>query len=245
VLLLASDQYSNYNGLQITGSMRPWHHVSFSGFYTLSKTMTSAQLQNNTTQGGAQNYTNIAEEYGRADTDQRHVFAMNVNWDVDYYRGANALVRGLANGWMVAPIIKLRSGLPFSVTNGGVDANLDGNTTDRAELVGDPSLSNPTAAEWFNTSAFARNPAVTGQPVDGNSARNLLDGPGYKDVDLAVSRTVPVRGTARLTFRVEATNAFNVVNLGQPGNSVNSNTFGVIRTAGSMRKVQLGVRLTF
>jgi hypothetical protein len=219
--------------------------VSFSGFYTLSKTMTSAQLQNNTTQGGAQNYTNIAEDHGRADTDQRHVFAMNVNWDVDYYRGSNALVRGLANGWMVAPIIKLRSGLPFSVTNGGVDANLDGNTTDRAELVGDPSLSNPTAAEWFNTSAFARNPAVTGQPVDGNSARNLLDGPGYKDVDLAVSRTIPVRGTARLTFRVEATNAFNVVNLGQPGNSVGSNTFGVIRTAGSMRKVQLGVRLTF
>ena len=87
--------------------------------------------------------------------------------------------------------------------------------------------------------------AVTGQPVDGNAPRNLLDGPGYKVVDLAISRTVPVHGTARLTFRVEATNAFNLVNLGQPGNAVGSATFGVIRTANAMRKVQLGIRLSF
>jgi len=245
VLLLASDQYSNYNGLQISGTMRPWHNVSFSGFYTLSKTMTSAELQNNTTQGGAQDFTNLAGEFGRADSDQRHVFAMNVNWDVDYYHGSNQIVAALANGWRVAPIIKVRSGLPFTVTNGGVDANLDGQTNDRAQRVGDPSLANPTAAMWFSTAAFARNAATTGQPIDGSSTRNLLDGPGYKVVDLALSRDVPLRGAAKMTLRVEATNAFNVVNLGQPGNSVGSATFGVIRTAGSMRKVQLGARFTF
>ena len=53
----------------------------------------------------------------------------------------------------------------------------------------------------------------------------------------------------KLTFRAEATNALNLVNLGQPGASVpsgaTSTTFGVIRTANAMRKVQLGVRLTF
>ena len=86
VLLIDSDQTSSYNGLQITAASRPWHHVSFNGFYTLSKTMTSAQLQNNTTQGLAQNYSNLAEEYGRADTDQRHVFNLSANWDIDYYR---------------------------------------------------------------------------------------------------------------------------------------------------------------
>ena len=37
VLLLDSDQYSNYNGLQITFTQRPWHHVSFNGFYTLQQ----------------------------------------------------------------------------------------------------------------------------------------------------------------------------------------------------------------
>jgi hypothetical protein len=98
---------------------------------------------------------------------------------------------------------------------------------------------------WFNTPAFARNAAVTGQPVEGNSPRNALDGPGFKVIDLAISRDVHLHGAARLTFRGEATNAFNMVNLGQPGNSVGASTFGVIRTAGAMRKLQLGVRLSF
>ena len=49
--------------------------------------MTSVQLQNNTTQGLAQNYSNLGEDYGRADTDQRHVFSTSVNWTLDYYQG--------------------------------------------------------------------------------------------------------------------------------------------------------------
>ena len=217
VLLLDSDQTSDYNGLQVTAALRPWHHVSFNGFYTLSKTTTSVELQNNTTQGLAQNYSQLGEDRGRADTDQRHVFSMSVNWEIEYYGGDSAVLRHILNGWTVAPIVKLRSGLPFTITNGGVDANLDGNTNDRAELVGDPHLDNPSAAQWFNTAAFVQNKVVT--------------------------------GVARLTLRAEGTNIFNTVNLGQPGSAVpsgaTSTTFGVIRTANAMRRMQLGLRLSF
>ena len=178
VTMLASDQYSDYNGLQLTFNMRQWHNVSFNGFYTYSQTMTSVQLQNNTTQGLAQNYTNLAAEYGRADTDQRHVFSINLNWELDYYRGGNGVLGAVLNGWAISPIIKLRSGLPFTVTNGNVDANLDGQTNDRAQQIGDPHLDNPTPAMWFNTAAFVQNKAVTGVPVDGNTPRNSLEGPG-------------------------------------------------------------------
>ena len=59
VLLLDSDQSSDYNGLQVTFNMRQWNHLSFNGFYTFSKTMSSAQLMNNTTQGLAQNYSRL------------------------------------------------------------------------------------------------------------------------------------------------------------------------------------------
>ena len=137
VLMLDSDQYSNYNGLQITFMQRPWRRISFNGFYTLSKTMGSVQLHNNTTAGGAQNYSKLDLDYGRADTDQRHVFSMSVNWTIDYYRGSNGALKHILNGWSLAPIIKLRSGLPFTITNGNVDANLDGNTNDRAQLTGE------------------------------------------------------------------------------------------------------------
>jgi hypothetical protein len=249
VLLLDSDQSSNYNGLQLTATLRPWHHIGFNGFYTLSKTMTSAELQNNTTQGLAQNYSNLAEEFGRADTDQRHVFTMSANWEIDYYRGRHAALGHVLNGWTVSPIVKLRSGLPFTITNGNVDANLDGNTNDRAQQVGDPHIDNPTAEQWFNTAAFVQNKVVTGVPTDGDSPRNLLDGPGFRAVDLAISRSFAMPGGTKVSVRAEGTNVFNTVNLGQPGNSVpsgaTSTTFGVIRTAGAMRRLQLGLRLTF
>jgi len=246
VTLLESDQDSAYNGLQITASMRPWHGVGFSSFYTLSKTTSSVQLMNNTTQGLAQNYTRLSDEYGRADTDQRHVFSMSMNWELNYYTGGNGALRHILNGWNIAPIVKLRSGIPFTVTNNNVDANLDGvGTTDRAQLVGDPHLDQPTAAQWFNTAAFAQNRVQAGNPVNGNSGRNILDGPGYRVVDLAISRDFQLPGKARLSVRAEATNAFNIVSLGQPGTGVTSGTFGVIRTANPMRRTQLGVRVTF
>ena len=225
------------------------HHVTFNAFYTYSKTRTSVQLQNNTTQGLAQNYSNLAEDEGRADTDQRHVFSMSLNYKPDYFKGSNAIVRGILNGWSISPIIKIRSGLPFTVTNGNVDANLDGVTTDRAQLIGDPHIDNPTAAQWFNTAAFVQNKVVTGVATDGNSPRNLLDGPGFKVVDLAISRDFNLSERFKLRFRAEATNVFNMVNLGQPGAAVpsgaTSTTFGVITSANSMRKMQFGLRLTF
>jgi hypothetical protein len=249
VLFLDSDQYSNYNSLQVTFNLRPWHRFSFNGYYALSKTMSSVQLQNNTTNGLAQNFSKLSEEYGRADTDQRHSFSLSMNWDLDYYRGGSGLLRTILNGWSVSPIIKVRSGLPFSVTNGSVDANLDGNTSDRAQQIADPHIDKPTAAQWFNTAAFVQNKVVTGVATDGNSARNLLDGPGFRVVDLAISRSFRLPKGVKLSVRAEGTNVFNIVNYGQPGAAVpsgaTSTTFGVIRTANAMRKLQLGARLTF
>lgn len=251
VLELDSDQEASYHGLQITSAMRMSHHVSFNAFYTYSKTLSSVQLHNSTTQGLAQNYSNLAEDKGAADTDQRHMFSMSLTYRPDYFsQNSNAVLRSVFNGWSISPIVKIRSGLPFTVTNGNVDANLDGNTNDRARLVGDPHLDNPTAARWFNTAAFAQNPVVTGVATDGNSARNLLYGPGYNTVDLALSRDFNLTERVKLRFRAEATNAFNHVNLGQPNSSVPANvatstTFGVITSASSMRKMQFGLRLTF
>ncbi|MEP7340042.1 MAG: carboxypeptidase regulatory-like domain-containing protein [Acidobacteriota bacterium] len=249
VLLLDSDQTASYNGLQVTSAMRMSHHVSFNAFYTFSKTLSSVQMHNNTTQGLAQNYSKLELDRGRADTDQRHVFTMSLNYQPDYYAGNNVIVRNILNGWSISPIIKLRSGLPFTVTNGNVDANLDGVTTDRAQLIGDPHIDNPTAAQWFNTAAFVQNKVVTGVATDGNSPRNLLDAPGYRVVDMAISRDFQLSERFKLRFRAEGNNVFNMVSLGQPGNSVpsgaTSTTFGVITSANAMRRLQFGLRLTF
>src|SRR5213075_597056 len=189
VLELDSDQYASYHGLQITSAMRMSHHVTYNAFYTLSKTNSSVQLYNSTTQRLAQNYSKLYEDYGAGDTDQRHVFSMSLTYKPDYFsKESNAALRHIFNGWSLSPIIKLRSGLPFTVTNGNVDANLDGSTNDRAHLIGDPHLDHPTAAQWFNTAAFVQNKVVNGVATDGDAPRNLLEAPGYRVVDLAVSR---------------------------------------------------------
>ena len=159
MLLLDSDQYSNYNGLQVTFNLRQWHHVSVNGFYTLSKTMTSVQLQNNTTQGLAQNYSKLE----RGLRPRRHRSAPRLQHEREL--GARLLQRRQRrcstslNGWTLAPIIKLRSGLPFTITNGNVDANLDGNTNDRAQLIGDPHIDNPTAAHVVQYGGVRAEPA--------------------------------------------------------------------------------------
>jgi hypothetical protein len=249
VLLLDSNQTASYHALQWTGMMRMNHHVSFSAFYTWSKTLNSVELLNTTNQGGAQNFSNMNGEAGRADTDQRHVFTLALNFQPDYYNGGHAVLRHVINGWSISPIVKFRSGIPFTVTNGNVDANLDGQNNDRAQLVGDPHVDHPTANQWFNTLAFAQNTAVTGAPKDGNSPRNFLDAPGYRDIDLAISRDFRITERCKLSFRAEGTNAFNIVSLNTPGTSwaspTSNSNFGKITTAQPMRKLQLGLRLTY
>ena len=157
------------------------------------------------------------------------------------------MLRGILNGWSLSPIVKLRSGRPFTVTNGGVDANLDGVTTDRARLTGiSPYLSNPTAAAWFNTAAFAQNAIVTGVATEGTSLRNFLYGPGFRVVDLALSRDFNMGERYVLRLRGEGTNVLNLVNLGQPNSTFSTGTsFGTITDGGAMRILQFGAKLTF
>jgi hypothetical protein len=103
---------------------------------------------------------------------------------------------------------------------------------------------------WFNIAAFSRNLAVTGVSTDGNSPRNFLTGPGYKAVDLAVSRDFRFGERFKVQLRAEGTNIFNFVNYDLPNASAPANiaspgNFGRITSAGPMRKLQFGTRITF
>jgi len=241
---MRSDQTASYNGLQISAQQRMSHHLTFSGWYAWAKAFDSVQIDNSTAQGLVQDFSNPRADRGRADIDARHTAVISLTYQPDYYTGDTRVVRSLINGWSISPIVRLHTGLPFSVSN-GADANLDGNNNDRAQLIGDPHVSNPNAAQWFNTAAFAKNAVVTGVPVDGSSPRNFLDAPGYKNVDLAIFRNFPVTERFKLEFRAEASNVLNIVNLNTPSATVGTNNFGQITTAQPMRQLQLGLRLTY
>ena len=251
VLSMQSNQTASYNALQISATQRTSHHLMFNAFYIYSKAWDSVQLDNNTTQGLVQNFANMGEDRGLADIDMRHQVVVSMIWQPDYYTGGSSIVRNILNGWSISPILKVHSGFPFTVSN-GADANLDGNNNDRAQLIGDPrggtcpnGLAVGAALCWFNTTAFARNTPTNGAPVDGNSARNLLNQPAYKDVDLAIFRTFKVGERVNFQVRGEAMNVFNMVNLNAPAATVGTATFGQISSAQTMRQLQLGLRLAF
>lgn len=238
---------TSYNSLQIMTEKQFSHHVSMKAFYVFSKALEDVQLDNNTVNGGAEDYHNLGLEYGRSANDRRHNAVGSVIWNLDYFGHFNPVLRSIINGWQLSAIVTFSSGLPINITTGS-DNNLDGNNNDRPIVVGDPYLDphrsrNDAAAEWFNIAAFIA--PAKGQ--DGNLARNQLDGPGLKQVDGGVFRNFSIGERVVLQARGEFTNALNIVNLGNPNLTLSSSQFGRITTENSngMRQVQLGLRMTF
>jgi hypothetical protein len=63
-------------------------------------------------------------------------------------------------------------------------------------------------AEFFNTAAFAPQPLGT----IGNTQRNSLYGPHFRDVDLSLFKNFPLTEHATAQFRVETFNISNTPN---------------------------------
>jgi hypothetical protein len=242
--VLESRFASDYHGLQLSAERRG-SHFSGKAYYTFGKALEDVDYQG----GGLpafQNSNRIELERGRTSADRTHSFVLSGIWRVDYFKQSRPLVKALLNDWTLSTIVTLQSGAPLTIGS-GLDRNLDGLTTDRPDLIADPRLDSGRPREqlieqWFNTAAFAQ-PAIGN---DGTAGRSIVEGPGYRNVDLGVFRDVGLAGRAVLQFRVEATNVLNIVNLQNPGTGLNATaTFGKIRTARDMRRIQLGARVSF
>jgi hypothetical protein len=246
--LIKSILNSAYHGMQITGEKRLSHHFIAKGFYTFGKGLDVVNTQNSTLQA-ATDWNNINLDRGRANNDRTHSAVMSGVWDLDYFRQAPTAVRWIAGGWSLAAITSLRSGTPLTIT-AGTDVNFDGVNNDRTDLVGDPRLDPHRARsavvdQWFNIAAFSKVTQLKNNYA-GSAGRNIIDGPGLKNVDLTIARTFKVREKTTLQFRGEATNALNIVNLSNPGtNATTTITYGKVTTARPMRQAQVGLKLVF
>jgi len=190
LFLAQSNQTASYNGLQTTIQLRMTRGVMLYGFYTFSHTFdsVSARQHHHTRRRGR--YDQSAAGAGTCGFRYPPSICDCSRVAIELLQRESSLKRAFLNGWAVSPIIKIHSGLPFTVLN-GKDANLSGNSSaERAQLVPgvDPVLGNRNVQEWFNTAAFSQNQIVTGTAVNGNSSRNMLRGPTFNDVDLSISR---------------------------------------------------------
>ena len=99
-----------------------------------------------------------------------------------------------------------------------------------------------TAAEWFNIAAFGPNtPGLWG-----NTPKGFLRGPGFWNVDFALTRNLGIGDGKHVEVRVETFNIFNHLNLGSPNTTFGSPNFGKITaTSGGPRIMQFAAKFVF
>jgi len=154
--------------------------------------------------------------------------------------------RTVLGGWHVNGIATARSGNSQNVLS-GTDTNVDGVTTDRPNVVGDPNISGSRTraqqiAQFFNTAAFAKVPAGV---LYGDAGRNVLLGPNAVTWNAAAMKDFRITEGKKLQFRTDFFNLFNQVNLGNPNGTLSNANFGKITAAAAPRMLQFGLKLYF
>ena len=243
-----------YQGLYAKLEHRPSRGLSYLLSYTRSKLMDDASsvFDASILTGPVANFP-VADSFNRrlerdySTGDIPHVFVASAVWDVPFGTGrprrAGGLTGALVNDWTLTGVLTLQSGMPIAIAQTTNNNAFAGFGTQRPNLIGDPALPSGerSVSRWFNTSAFAAAP----QFAIGTSSRNPLRGPGFRNLDIAVIRRVPLPGRTAMELRAEVFNATNTPPFGAPNATVGSAAFGTITTAGDPRIIQLAVKVLF
>ncbi|HEX5604577.1 MAG TPA: TonB-dependent receptor, partial [Pyrinomonadaceae bacterium] len=248
--LLESRANSNYNALQVRYQQRLTRGFSALASYTWAKSIDDAS--NFFTSAGdpnfPQNSYHVAAERGLSNFDVRHRFSLSYSYALPFKKPGDGLVANLGNGWETFGIVTLQSGRPFTVAllpeidNSGTGRSILGfGANDRPNVIGNGELSTPTTDQWFNTAAFA----FPFPGTFGNAGRNILEGPGFQNVNMSILKNTRFNERFNLQFRAEAFNLFNHPNFNLPDNFLGSPTFGRITSARDPRHIQFGLKLLF
>jgi hypothetical protein len=139
-------------------------------------------------------------------------------------------------GWEFSGKVRWQSGQYLTVT---------GNTstgTRRADyLGGEIDLAERSAEKWFDTSVFATAPDTR----RGNATVGQVQGPHFYRWDLSMRKKFTLMAQKTLEFRLDAFNAFNRVNYGNPSTTVTAAGFGAITSAKTPRELQFSFRFEF
>jgi hypothetical protein len=137
-------------------------------------------------------------------------FGRSRKFGTDMHKALDAVV----GGWSVSGIYRYLNGQLLDFRGAPAVVN------------GDPTTGNQTRDEWFNTSAFSRLPAFTrrANPWFFDNLR----GPSFSNLDLTVSKNVPVTERLNLEIRMEAYNLSNSFMGANPNTNVTSGDFGRI-----------------
>jgi hypothetical protein len=241
---------SSYNGMILSVQKRLSRGVSISANYTWSHCIgdvTIASLVGGT--GGT--YTDVNNrrlDRGNCQTgtlsgtqalDRRHI--VNFTPLLEAPRFNNRMLRAAASDWRLSTSYRFLSGA-FQTASDGTDIALTGAAGQRPnQVLANPLCDHPNAACWINPAAFA----IPTTPVLGNAGRSNIPGPGFFEIDMALSRIFRVRERMSLELRGEAFNLTNSYRAGAVTTARNNQNFGQILTAQDPRIMQVALKLVF
>jgi hypothetical protein len=267
LLAVLTDAQSFYNSFQFSLSQLSTHRVSWQAYYTLAHSIDDAStgliIEAVNEPPGSQNSFDRKGSRGRSSFDIRHNFVANVVYELPFGRGTHF------GGWEVSGVASVHSNVPFTPVLAFDNADSQSLTiTERPNLAGNPYTGTcpsgakvGTATCWFNPGAFALPPP--GQ--FGTAGRNILRGPGFAQLDLALQKSFQVREGTKVVLRAETFNLLNHPNFAVPSNTQSPLTLGgngdalfrdaaghfannvgrIFSTVDSARQIQLGVRFLF
>ena len=214
-----SSAASNYNSLQAKFEKRMSFGLNGLISYTYSKSLDNALGAN------PQNANNLRAEYGNSVFDARHRLVVSGLYQLPFGSGGHWLRSGpvsyLVAGWEFSGIFSDQTGHYLTPIYSGNISNTY-NSQDRPNVIGDPNSGPRTVKQWFNTAAFSK--PATG--AFGTAGRDIIEAPGYTNLDITLARSFPLPRESDLQFRAEFFNVFNHPNLDPPNVTADSAAFG-------------------
>ena len=240
-----------YNGGQLEWESAPMHGFLGRFTYTYSKTIDNGSEATAVGAGDINIFpigVSGAEEFARGLSrfDTRHRFTFNGSYNIPFFANRHDWIGAIFGGWQLATVLKLSSGTPFTVVDGGAfDIDVDGISNARPVLLDRSILyTHIRRSGQLNSSQFRR--AVYGDSLADLEPRNAFYLDGQRNVDAMLAKQFQLPYGSAIAIRLEAYNIFNHVQYGFPSNDFNSSTFGsVTAQANSPRTYQAALRLIY
>lgn len=231
-----------YNSLQVKLDKRFSKGLLYSLSYAFARDIS---LYGNDATSQPTLYAPPNYDRGPSPNERRHIFTVSAIYEFPFGRGKRFgsamphVADLLIGGWQLSGIYRYVSGAPLTFVVPG--ATLGNGVNARPDIAGDPNLPDPSAALWFNPSAFVAPPRYT----FGNSGVGIMYGPSNSVLDSALMKDFNITESKFFQFRWELFNALNHVNLNGPNTTLNQPTTGRITSAGDARQMQLALKFIF
>jgi hypothetical protein len=247
--LYVTDGKQTYNGMILT-LRRVAARSTMTANYSLSHCSGSPDGNGGGTTNVSVGYnipSNPSYDNGNCSNDRLQNFSLAASYETPRFESKP--LRIAATGWRLVGTFRATTGSWLAITT-GADRLFNGQPgTQRPNQVstnyyGDQSVNAANGGiRFLDPTAFAQ-PAVG---TFGTLQRNVVRGPGFKNVDLALSRVFPLIGSQSIEVRAEAFNAFNWFEWGNPNTNLSAATFGQITSTipNSARIIQLAVKYVF